>query len=208
MSEREQKSYRRVDIPQPNFAERDACGIFALVKKDGQASHGNVKRALEGLARMAHRTGEINGEGDGAGVQTDIPRAIWARHLTKAGLRPAVVEDPYFTVLHLMIPNEIRSEAATVKSRVLDLLRDSGLEVVFEQPAQVRTEALGPLARRNEPEYWQIALVPRSWKPIEDRDTFEIQLRIERSLPVYVASFSHNSVVYKVRGDAGTLRRY
>ena len=92
MSVRKRQSYRRVDIPQPNFAERDACGIFALVKKDGQASHGNVKRALEGLARMAHRTGEINGEGDGAGVQTDIPRAIWARHLVKAGLRPAVVE--------------------------------------------------------------------------------------------------------------------
>ena len=107
-----------------------------------------------------------------------------------------------------MIPHELRNDGANIKIQVLELLRDSGLEVVLEQTAQVRTEALGPLARKSEPEFWQIALVPRSWRPIEDRDTFEIQLRIERSLPVYVVSFSHNSAVYKVRGDAGTLRRY
>ena len=208
MSVLKPQSRTQTSIPQPNFAERDACGIFALVKKDGKASHGNVKRALEGLTRMAHRTGEINGEGDGAGIQTDIPRAMWARRLVKAGLRPTVVEDPYFTVLHLMIPHDLRNQAADIKSRVLDLLREADLEIVLEQTAQVRTEALGPLARKSEPEFWQIALVPRSWRPIEDRDTFEIQLRIERTLPVYVISFSHNTAVYKVRGDAGTLRRY
>ena len=65
-------------------SEHDACAIIANVKKDGRASHGNVKRTLEALARMGHRTGEIDGEGDGAGLQTDIPRDWWARGLEAA----------------------------------------------------------------------------------------------------------------------------
>jgi glutamate synthase (NADPH/NADH) large chain len=60
-------------------SEHDACAIIANVKKDGRASHGNVKRTLEALVRMGHRTGEIEGEGDGAGLQTDIPRDAWKR---------------------------------------------------------------------------------------------------------------------------------
>ncbi|MFL6333655.1 MAG: hypothetical protein ACJ754_10135, partial [Pyrinomonadaceae bacterium] len=62
-------------------SEHDACAIIANVKKDGRPSHGNVKRTLEALARMGHRTGEVEGEGDGAGLQTDIPRERWAKRL-------------------------------------------------------------------------------------------------------------------------------
>jgi hypothetical protein len=68
-------------------SEHDACAIIANVKKDGRASHGNVKRTLEALVRMGHRTGEIGGEGDGAGLQTDIPRERWAARLEAAGWR-------------------------------------------------------------------------------------------------------------------------
>src|SRR5919198_5472789 len=71
--------------------EHDACAIIANVKKDGRASHGNVKRTLEALARMGHRTGEVEGEGDGAGLQTDIPRERWAKRLEAAGLRGSLV---------------------------------------------------------------------------------------------------------------------
>src|SRR5258706_5997242 len=70
-------------------SEHDSCAIIANVKKDGRASHGNVKRTLEALARMGHRTGEIEGEGDGAGLQTDVPREIWARRGGFGGVRRA-----------------------------------------------------------------------------------------------------------------------
>src|SRR6185503_15939500 len=42
----------------------------------------------------------------------------------------------------------------------------------------------------------------------DDREIFDLQLRLERELPVHVASLSQNSVVYKARSDAQTLRRY
>ena len=72
----------------------------------------------------------------------------------------------------------------------------------------MRPDALGPLARATEPEFWQVAALPRTARGLEDRRIFHLTLRLERELPVHVASLSPNSVIYKVRGDAETLRRY
>lgn len=188
--------------------EHDSCAIIANVKKDGKASHGNVKRTIEALINMGHRTGEIEGEGDGAGVQTDIPRLIWAKTLAWRGLRPSAVDDPYFTVGHIMIPHSERGQLDEIKRRALEILRAGGLDVLVEQPALTRPDALGPLARQAEPEFWQVACLPSGGRRIEDRDSFEIVLQLERELPVHIASFSKNSVIYKVRGDGETLRRY
>jgi glutamate synthase (NADPH/NADH) large chain len=189
-------------------SEHDACAIIANVKKDGQASHGNVKRTLEALVRMGHRTGEIEGEGDGAGVQTDIPRAWWGKRLEAAGLRRTLATRAHFTVTHIMIPHEHRAQAEEIKSHALMLFEEHLLEVLIAQPARVRTEALGPLARAAEPEFWPVCALPRTARGPEDKDLFRLHLQLERELPIHVASLSQNSVVYKVRGDAETLRRY
>jgi glutamate synthase (NADPH) large chain len=188
--------------------EHDACAIIANVKKDGRASHGNVKRTLEALARMGHRTGEIEGEGDGAGLQTDIPRERWAARLEAVGLRGKLSTRSQFVVAHIMIPHERRGEAEAIKRRALELFEESVFEVLVAEPARVRPDALGPLARASEPEFWQVAALPRTARGLEDRDIFRLTLRLETELPVHVASLSPNSVIYKVRGDAETLRRY
>ena len=65
--------------------ERDACALVASVRKNGEATHGNLKRALAALSIMGHRSGEVNGEGDGIGVMTDIPRVLWSQALEQAG---------------------------------------------------------------------------------------------------------------------------
>ncbi|PYS81297.1 MAG: glutamate synthase [Acidobacteria bacterium] len=189
-------------------SEHDACAIIANVKKDGLASHGNVKRTLEALVRMGHRTGEIEGEGDGAGLQTDIPRERWAKRLEATGLRGKLSARSQFVVAHLMIPHEHRREAEEIKRRALELFEEAVLEVLVSEPARVRPDALGPLARATEPEFWQVAALPRTARGLEDRRIFHLTLRLERELPVHVASLSPNSVIYKVRGDAETLRRY
>ncbi len=189
-------------------SEHDACAIIANVKKDGRASHGNVKRTLEALVRMGHRTGEIEGEGDGAGLQTDIPRERWAKRLEAVGLRGKLSTRVQFVVAHLMIPHEHRADAEEIKRRALALFEEHVLEVLIAEPARVRSEALGPLARATEPEFWQVAALPRTARGLEDKDIFHLTLRLERELPVHIASLSPNSVIYKVRGDAETLKRY
>ena len=105
-------------------SERDACAIIANVKKDGKPSHGNVKRTLEALARMGHRTGEVEGEGDGAGLQTDIPRERWAKRLEAAGLRGTLVNRAQFTVAHVCVPHERRAEADAIMLRALAVFED------------------------------------------------------------------------------------
>jgi glutamate synthase (NADPH/NADH) large chain len=188
--------------------ERDACAIVASVKRNGEPSHGNVKRTLEALTKMGHRTGEIAGEGDGAGIQTDIPREIWKRRLESVGLIGDTVLHPYFTVAHLLLPAAEVSRHASIKARVQAIFGDRGMDVVFEGEAQTRPEALGPLAHINEPVYWQVVALPRGARPIGSQETFLLHLQIERELPVHVASLSNTSAVYKVRGDAEALRRY
>src|SRR5215475_1244312 len=188
--------------------ERDACAIIACVKRDGRASHGNVKRTIEALTKMGHRTGEIAGEGDGAGIQTDIPREIWVGRLESRGLIGSTVNHPYFTVSHLLLPAAARADHDDIKRRAVEIFETRGMEIVLEQDAQVRREALGPLGRANEPLFWQLAAIPRGARRMGNRETFHIHLALERELPVHVASLSHTSVVYKIRGDAEALRRY
>ncbi|HKC87320.1 MAG TPA: glutamate synthase-related protein, partial [Blastocatellia bacterium] len=188
--------------------ERDACAIIACVKRDGRASHGNVKRTLEALTKMGHRTGEIAGEGDGAGIQTDIPREIWLQHLESRGLIGSTVNHPYFTVSHLLLPAAERANHDDIKRRAVEIFETRGMEIVLEQDAQVRREALGPLGRAGEPLFWQLAAIPRGARRMGNRETFHIHLALERELPVHVASLSHTSAVYKIRGDAEALRRY
>src|SRR5215207_7259687 len=143
-------------------SEHDACAIIANVKKDGRPSHGNVKRTLEALVRMGHRTGEIEGEGDGAGLQTDIPRERWARRLEAEGFRGKLTTRNQFVVAHVMIPHEHRAEADSIILRALALFEETNLEVLVAETARVRSEALGPLARATEPEFWQVAALPRT----------------------------------------------
>ncbi len=188
--------------------ERDACAIVASVKRDGRSSHGNVKRTLEALTKMGHRTGEIAGEGDGAGIQTDIPREIWRQHLEKQGLIGATVDHPYFTISHLLLPASESANHDDIKRRAIEIFEQRGLETVLAQDAQTRREALGPLGRVNEPLFWQVSGIPRGARRMENSDTFQIHTQLERELPLHVASLSKTTVIYKIRGDAEALRRY
>ena len=106
--------------------ERDACALVASVRKNGEATHGNLKRALSALSIMGHRSGEVNGEGDGCGVLTDIPRLLWAQALEQAGKPGWLAEDRRFFVGHLMIPNT-EPNIAGVQATILDMLKEYGL---------------------------------------------------------------------------------
>jgi glutamate synthase (NADPH/NADH) large chain len=83
---------------------QDACGIIAMAEKSGKPSHRIVRRTLESLYRMAHRAGAIRGEGDGTGIQTDIPRELWAGFLERAGHDPRLAFNPRFFVGHFFVP--------------------------------------------------------------------------------------------------------
>src|SRR5512143_3719493 len=84
--------------------ERDACGLVAVARKDGRPARRVLADVIDGLQALAHRSGCVDGEGDGAGVLTDIPRALWAHRLELAGRDAVHVRTSRFAIAHLFVP--------------------------------------------------------------------------------------------------------
>ncbi len=187
--------------------ERDACALVASIRKNGEATHGNLKRALAALSIMGHRSGEVNGEGDGCGVMTDIPRLLWSQALEQEGKPGWLAEDRRFFVGHFMIPTT--NTNADTENTVLNMLKESGVDLLLERPIQTRPQALGKMARAQAPFLWQVAGMVRNG-PLEnvERTLFDLALRIEKETKISVASLSSNVVVYKVRGSIETLYQF
>lgn len=190
--------------------EHDACGIVASVRKTGQATHGNVKRTLEALNKMSHRSGEVLGEGDGCGILTDIPRKLWVERLNREGIDGEAARDPRFVVAHVMVPRPYLGQEDDIVGTLRRRLQEGGVQVLFAARARVNSAALGRLARQEEPAFWQIAGICRADIPTAsiNRHLFRLQLEAEACLPLYFSSFSRDSVVYKVRGSPDALMQY
>ena len=189
--------------------EHDACAIVASIRTSGEATHGNLKRTIEALGQMGHRSGDVQSEGDGCGVLTDIPRNLWAIALEEAGRPTWLSDDRRFFVGHLLVPNGQRAQIQQWQARVLKLVAESGADLLLERPGATRRQALGRLALAQEPLFWQVAGV-MSRCPLEavESNLFALSLAIEAQTPVHVASLSSHSVVYKVRGSVETLYHY
>lgn len=205
------------DVPQPqehelhieDRRERDACALICSVRKGGQATHGNVKRTIEALARMGHRTGSIDGEGDGVGIMTDIPRQLWTKRLAQARLRSSLATDRNFWVAHVMIPHSARTRAPHLIEQISHRISDAGLEILLDREGQVDSGVLGPNAEKNEPVFWQICGLNGSVSSERlDATLFELQFKMEQDLGVHFPSMSSHSAVYKVQGTVEILRRY
>src|SRR3954464_11026875 len=67
--------------------EHDACGVGLVVDIAGRPSRDIVARALDGLVNLTHRggVGADSRTGDGAGVLTQVPRALFQHELAAAG---------------------------------------------------------------------------------------------------------------------------
>lgn len=189
--------------------EHDACALICAVRKGGQPTHGNIKRTIEALTRMGHRTGIVEGEGDGVGILTDIPRQLWMKRLARAGIRTAIASQRNFWVAHVMIPASARGRSQHLVEHIGRQLSDAGLDVLFEDLGVVNSHMLGPNAQKNEPEFWQFAGTSGSI-PLDqlEKTLFRLQVQLEKDLGVHFPSFSSHSVVYKVQGTVEILRRY
>ncbi len=187
--------------------ERDACAIICFIAKNGLPSHGNLQRTVQALVKMGHRAGEINGEGDGCGILTAIPRQIWGEILASAGRNPRLADSPGFVVGHLLIDRNDLSHCPDLRKNILQRILQAGLELLVERPAPVRSEVLAGRAREGEPLVWQLALhdpLPKH----DARRLFALQVGLEEEFPVQVASLSTHVAAYKVHGAPEILSRY
>jgi glutamate synthase (NADPH) large chain len=199
-----ERPYRPLVSP-PSVEDKDACAIYASVRKDATPSHEPIELAIPALQKMLHRAGNVDGEGDGCGVLLDIPRKIWSEEVRSGGHDPSLTLDDAFAVAHIFI--ERSQEVEKLKHDARELLAEGGFRVLAERVGVVNSPALGPTAREEEPIFWQVAgLVPDA----KSRDSilFELLIELEKRLGVHVPSFSATTCVYKVMGSPKVLGEY
>ncbi|HEY5814810.1 MAG TPA: glutamate synthase-related protein [Solirubrobacterales bacterium] len=199
-----ERAYRPLVSP-PSVEDKDACAIYASVRKDATPSHEPIERAIPALQKMLHRAGNVDGEGDGCGLLLDIPRKIWAEEVRSGGHDPSLTLDDAFAVAHVFV--ERSQDLEKVQHDARELLGRGGFRILAERIGAVDSPALGPTAREEEPHFWQVAgLVADASR--RDRVLFDLLIELEEELGVHVPSFSATICVYKVMGAPKILGEY
>jgi len=190
--------------------QKDACAIVAIVDKRGRSTHANITRTIDCLKQMGHRSGDINGEGDGCGIAVDIPREIWAGRLADNMLSPHLSESRSFFVGHFMLSAPVSSRAVKIIQRIKAIFTGHNAQLLCEVRNATRVVELGPRARSQAPYFWQAAGIIADGTPAAGRRRlYDLQMAIERELPeVHIASLSLDSVVFKLQGIPDMLTRY
>jgi glutamate synthase (NADPH/NADH) large chain len=199
-----ERAYRPRVAP-PSVEDKDACAIYASVRKDATPSHAPIELAIASLQKMLHRAGNVDGEGDGCGLLVDIPRRIWAEAVRTGGHDPSLTLDRAFAVAHVFV--ERSQDLQKVQHDARELLGRGGFRILAERVGEVDSQALGATAREEEPHFWQIAgLVadPANRDPV----LFDLLIELEQELDVHVPSFSATTCVYKVMGAPKVLGAY
>ncbi|GMI02172.1 hypothetical protein TrVE_jg2069 [Triparma verrucosa] len=209
------------DGPESQTVERDACGVgFIVNTKVGPESRTNsvLTKGLTALDCMEHR-GACGGDGesgDGAGVMTGIPWELFKDFKSDDCPNPGVGM--------IFLPQD-SSKRDKVKKVIEDVCRQNELTVLGWREVPVDETVLGPAAREAVPSMWQLFVkAPKRLKDDEDRDGFERTLYLVRRRfdveirrqglvwdgvePVYVASFSSRTIVYKGMVQSCVLPKY
>ncbi|RLT59238.1 MAG: hypothetical protein DWI71_00835, partial [Chloroflexi bacterium] len=88
--------------------EHDACGVGFVAQIDGTPSHRVLELGIRAVCNVMHR-GALDADaktGDGAGVLTQVPRALLMRELAAKGITGVASED--LAVAMIFFPNEPR----------------------------------------------------------------------------------------------------
>jgi glutamate synthase (NADPH/NADH) large chain len=199
-----ERAYRPLVSP-PSVEDKDACAIYASVRKDATPSHEPVERAIPALQKMLHRAGNVDGEGDGCGLLVDIPRKIWAEEVRSGGHDPSLTLDDAFAVAHIFV--ERSQDLEKIQHDAREILGAGGFRILAERLGVVDSPALGPTAREEEPHFWQIGgLVADASN--RDHVLFDLLIELERELGVHIPSLSATICVYKVMGAPNVLGEY
>jgi glutamate synthase (ferredoxin) len=184
-------------------AERDACGVGFIARLEGGPSRTILDHALTALRNLAHR-GAVSADGrtgDGAGVLTQIPHALFRRELTEAGIR--IDRDADLAVGVFFVENSAPfDEMYDLIDTVIDA---SPLRRLMWRDPPLDDGVLGDHARARRPILRQVLLArPKGLDDLAyERLLYLTRKRIERALAeagmgrAYIPSFSSRTLIYK-----------
>ncbi|MFM9108628.1 MAG: glutamate synthase large subunit [Chloroflexota bacterium] len=186
--------------------ERDACGVGLVVDIAGRPSRDIVDRALAGIVNLTHRggVGADARTGDGAGILTQVPFALFAPELAAAGratLRPGDLG-----VAMVFLPTD-PARSAACRDGLSAAMVAEGLDVIGWREVPTDPSVLGDVARSTLPGIAQLLVARPSGL---DEESFERALLLARRAAeraaqaggcgesdFFVASCSARTIVYK-----------
>jgi len=131
--------------------------IVASVRRTGEATHGNLKRTMDALSKMGHRSGSVNGEGGWRGHADRYPAPAVGPGADRPGETRLAGEDKRFFVGHLMIPQELTERREEVQQEIIGLAAQVGASLLVSREGLTRPAVLGRMAFAQAPYFWQIA---------------------------------------------------
>jgi glutamate synthase (ferredoxin) len=187
--------------------EHDGCGIGFVARISGEATHDILAKALAALSNLEHRSAVASDAltGDGAGVLTQIPRALLLdeRERNAAGTPLPPVDPADLAVGMLFLPQE--HTAAEASCRIItDELQQRGLSVIGWRDVPTNDQVLGQRALEMRPLIRQV-LIARGDGLSDDayertlflaRKAMEAAFRAQGVSP-YIPSLSSRTIVYK-----------
>ncbi len=184
----------------PRF-EHDACGVGFVADVSAVRSRVVLDRALEAVVNVTHR-GAVSADGktgDGAGVLTQIPTAIFAPEAARRGA--VVTNDGDLAVGVVFLPQE---NAQAARAIIDDALRGRGLTVLGWREVPVDASVIGERALATLPRIENVLAV---WPEAPDAQAFTRRLYLARKtaergladagVDCYIPSLSNRTIVYK-----------
>jgi glutamate synthase (NADPH/NADH) large chain len=157
--------------------EHSSCGIGFVANLKGHKDHKIISDALSMLSRMEHRggTGFDIKSGDGAGILTQIPHALFQAECPKAGIELPDFGDYGVCVTFFPQDNDKRVECKSILESNIEKI---GLILLGYRKVSVDNSDLGQASKETEPSVQQIFIR----RPEEmDLDTFERKLFVLRN---------------------------
>jgi glutamate synthase (NADPH/NADH) large chain len=182
--------------------ERDSCGVAMVATLTRKATHEIVSQGLTALRNMEHRgaTGAEPDSGDGAGILICIPDAFY-REVVDFKL-----PEPGKYATGIVFIDKSFSDRAALEA----IAHEEGLRVLGWRELPIDAKSIGKTALSVMPKFEQIFLTGANDEFDLDleRLAFCFRKRIEHRFPIYVASLSVRTIVYKGMLTTGQLEEF
>jgi glutamate synthase (ferredoxin) len=181
--------------------ERDSCGVGLVVDIAGRPSRQIVERALAGVVNLTHRggVGADARTGDGAGLLTQVPLALFRDDLARCG--HADLAPGELGVAMTFSPREDAQDART-RQIMETVFRDQGLIVIGWRDVPIDASVLGDTAQATLPRIGQLLVRRAIDRPA---DAFERDLLLARKSTERVAAAEGIDDLFIVSCSARTL---
>jgi glutamate synthase domain-containing protein 2/glutamate synthase domain-containing protein 1/glutamate synthase domain-containing protein 3 len=184
--------------------EHDSCGVGLVASVEGRPSRRIVQLALDGLVNLTHRGGVGADErtGDGAGVLTQIPHAVFSADFAAHGV-PALASGDYgIAMAFLPTDDRLANRCRELFNRVAG---EQELSLLFWRPVPVAPQVLGRIAAETQPAIEQAFIAKPAGLTIDEferklmlfRKALERAVEAEGAQDFYVASCSARTLIYK-----------